>query len=109
MPADAAGPAHYPVLQVTLNGQAINGVIVRILLFYVGSLAVIMAVTPWQEIVPGQSPFVSMFSLAGLATLRVDDDISQLQALPQHLLAQEKAITALTGQSVVVSHGWYMQ
>ncbi|GCL64079.1 MGH1-like glycoside hydrolase domain-containing protein [Pseudaquabacterium pictum] len=27
MPADAAGPAHYPVLQVTLNGQAINGVI----------------------------------------------------------------------------------
>ena len=32
--------------------------------------------------------------------LRVDDDISQLQALPQHILAQEKAITALTGQSV---------
>ena len=30
--------------------------------------------------------------------LRVDDDISQLQALPQHILAQEKAITALTGQ-----------
>ncbi len=32
--------------------------------------------------------------------LRVDDDISQLQALPQHILTQEKAITALTGQSV---------
>lgn len=32
--------------------------------------------------------------------LRVDDDISQLQALPQHILAQEKAITTLTGQSV---------
>ncbi|CRH36230.1 Hypothetical membrane protein {ECO:0000313/EMBL:BAK13780.1} [Pantoea ananatis] len=43
---------------------------------------------------------LALFSLAGLATLRVDDDISQLQALPQHLLAQEKAITALTGQSV---------
>ena len=43
---------------------------------------------------------LALFSLAGLATLRIDDDISQLQALPQHLLAQEKQITALTGQSV---------
>ena len=43
---------------------------------------------------------LALFSLAGIATLRVDDDISQLQALPPHILAQEKAITALTGQSV---------
>ncbi|WEF28390.1 MMPL family transporter [Klebsiella aerogenes] len=43
---------------------------------------------------------LALFSLVGLATLRVDDDIAQLQALPQDILAQEKAITALTGQSV---------
>ena len=43
---------------------------------------------------------LALFSLAGITTLRVDDDISQLQALPQPILAQEKAITALTGQSV---------
>ena len=43
---------------------------------------------------------LALFSLAGVATLRVDDDIAQLQALPQDILAQEKAITALTGQSV---------
>jgi len=43
---------------------------------------------------------LALVSLAGLATLRIDDDISQLQALPQDILAQEKAITALTGQSV---------
>lgn len=43
---------------------------------------------------------LALFSLAGITTLRVDDDISQLQALPQNILAQEKAITALTGQSV---------
>ncbi|MEX9825091.1 MMPL family transporter [Raoultella planticola] len=43
---------------------------------------------------------LALLSLAGIATLRVDDDISQLQALPQHLLAEEKAIVALTGQSV---------
>ncbi|MRS16367.1 MMPL family transporter [Enterobacteriaceae bacterium RIT691] len=43
---------------------------------------------------------LGLFSLAGLSQLRVDDDISQLQALPQQLLAQEKQITRLTGQSV---------
>jgi hypothetical protein len=36
----------------------------------------------------------------GISTLKVDDDIAQLQALPKDILAQEKAITALTGQSV---------
>ncbi len=43
---------------------------------------------------------LALFSLSGLMTLHVDDDISQLQALPQQLLAEEKVITALTGQSV---------
>ncbi len=43
---------------------------------------------------------LAIFSLAGLAALHVDDDISQLQALPQHILAQEKAMTVLTGQPV---------
>lgn len=43
---------------------------------------------------------LALFSLAGAMTLRVDDDIAQLQALPQDILTQEKAITALTGQSV---------
>src|SRR5690606_27428132 len=36
----------------------------------------------------------------GIGSLRVDDDIAQLQALPKDILAQEKTITALTGQSV---------
>ena len=49
---------------------------------------------------------LAIFSLAGLAALRVDDDISQLQALPQHILAQEKAITALTGQ--LVDQKWFV-
>ncbi|MEQ4530055.1 MAG: MMPL family transporter [Mixta sp.] len=43
---------------------------------------------------------LTLFSVVGLVTLHVDDDISQLQALPQSLLAQEKAITRVTGQSV---------
>ncbi len=43
---------------------------------------------------------LALTALAGLTTLRVDDDIAQLQALPQDILAQEKTITALTGQGV---------
>ncbi len=48
----------------------------------------------------GLPVLLALVSLAGLATLRINDDISQLQALPQDILAQEKAITSLTGQSV---------
>lgn len=36
------------------------------MLFYVGALVVIMAVTPWRNIVADKSPFVGMFTLAGL-------------------------------------------
>lgn len=43
---------------------------------------------------------LALAALAGIATLRVDDDIAQLQALPQDILTQEKTITALTGQRV---------
>ncbi len=46
--------------------KAINAIPVRIILFYVGALAAIMAVTPWRSIDPTMSPFVSMFALAGL-------------------------------------------
>lgn len=42
---------------------------------------------------------LTVISLTGMATLRIDDDISQLQALPQNLLAQEKTLSQLTGQS----------
>lgn len=42
---------------------------------------------------------VALLSLAGIGQLRVDDDISQLQALPAHLLAVDRQVTALTGQS----------
>ena len=45
--------------------KAINSIILRILVFYVGALAVIMMVTPWTEISPEQSPFTSMFGMAG--------------------------------------------
>jgi D-serine/D-alanine/glycine transporter len=46
--------------------RAINSIPVRIIAFYVLALAAIMAVTPWRDVVPGKSPFVELFVLAGL-------------------------------------------
>lgn len=36
-----------------------NTVVLRIVLFYVGSIFLIVCIVPWNEIVPGQSPFVA--------------------------------------------------
>lgn len=47
--------------------KAINAIPVRIVLFYVGALTVMMCVTPWRHVSAEDSPFVAMFSLAGLA------------------------------------------
>ena len=46
--------------------RAINSIPIRVMLFYVGALAVIMAVNPWRTINASESPFVNMFLLAGL-------------------------------------------
>jgi D-serine/D-alanine/glycine transporter len=46
--------------------KAINSIPLRILLFYVGALIVIICVTSWKQVDPGQSPFVAMFQLVGL-------------------------------------------
>jgi len=47
--------------------KAINNVFYRILIFYVGSLLVIMAIYPWNEIGTQGSPFVLTFSKLGIA------------------------------------------
>ncbi|MDU4664147.1 MAG: MMPL family transporter, partial [Enterobacter hormaechei] len=49
---------------------------------------------------------LALLSAIGIASLRVDDDIARLQALPQDILAQEKTITALTGQNV--DQKWFL-
>ena len=46
--------------------RAINSIPIRVLLFYVGALIILMSVTPWTEFQAGHSPFIAMFSLAGL-------------------------------------------
>jgi D-serine/D-alanine/glycine transporter len=46
--------------------QAINNVPIRILLFYVGAIAVIISVIPWNHLSPDDSPFVKVFGLASI-------------------------------------------
>ncbi|MBF1691367.1 MAG: amino acid permease [Selenomonas sp.] len=46
--------------------QAINQVIWRILIFYVGTMAILMALWPWNEVGADASPFVQIFRNVGI-------------------------------------------
>src|SRR3954454_6247589 len=46
--------------------HAINSVVVRILIFYIGALIVIMSLVPWNQLDPQQSPFVMVFEKIGI-------------------------------------------
>jgi AAT family amino acid transporter/D-serine/D-alanine/glycine transporter len=58
-----AGEAENP--EQTLP-RAINAVVWRILIFYLGALLVIMSLLPWTEFQPGVSPFVLVFERIGI-------------------------------------------
>ncbi|WP_417068367.1 amino acid permease [Niveibacterium terrae] len=58
-----AGEAENPQ---TVLPQATNNVTYRVLIFYIGALAVIMALVPWNELSPGMSPFVQVFEKMGI-------------------------------------------
>jgi amino acid transporter, AAT family len=53
-----AGEAENPAVVLP---RATNGIIVRILIFYLGALIVIMSVVPWDQLSPDVSPFVFVF------------------------------------------------
>ncbi|SEO93912.1 amino acid permease [Propionispora vibrioides] len=58
-----AGEAENPKKSIP---QAINQVVWRILLFYVGALTVILAIFPWNEMGTQGSPFVQIFTHVGI-------------------------------------------
>jgi amino acid transporter, AAT family len=47
--------------------RAINGVSFRIILFYIGSLAIVMMLYPWNSLDARESPFVGVLKQAGFA------------------------------------------
>jgi L-asparagine transporter-like permease len=55
----AAAETEHPARNVVRAGRTVS---LRILFFYVGSMAVIAAVLPWDQVVPGYSPFTAAFS-----------------------------------------------
>lgn len=59
----AAGEMEHPEKEVP---SAIRAVVVRILVFYVGSVSLLAMVLPWNEYESGVSPFVTVFEKMGL-------------------------------------------
>ena len=51
--------------------KAVNSIPVRIIIFYVLALVIVMSVTPWNKIDPSVSPFVNLFSQAGIAAAAI--------------------------------------
>jgi D-serine/D-alanine/glycine transporter len=47
--------------------RAINAVPLRVAIFYIAALLAILTVVPWRQFASGESPFVTMFALAGFA------------------------------------------
>jgi amino acid transporter, AAT family len=58
-----AGEAQDPLRALP---RATNGVILRILIFYLGALTIIMSLVPWEQLSPTVSPFVFVFSKLGV-------------------------------------------
>lgn len=51
--------------------KAVNSIPIRIIFFYVLALLIVMSVTPWNHIDPKVSPFVNLFSQAGIAAAAI--------------------------------------
>lgn len=58
-----AGEAADPTTTIP---KAVNQVIIRILVFYVGAVLVILMLVPWRSVGAGASPFVTAFTGVGL-------------------------------------------
>jgi AAT family amino acid transporter/D-serine/D-alanine/glycine transporter len=58
-----AGEAANPAVVLP---RATNGIIARILIFYIGALLVIMSLVPWTDLDPKVSPFVFVFGKLGV-------------------------------------------
>ena len=58
-----AGEAENPQRSIP---KAVNQVVYRILIFYIGALTIVMAVVPWRQIDGKLSPFVQIFDSVGI-------------------------------------------
>jgi L-asparagine transporter-like permease len=61
--AVTAGEARDPARQIP---RALRATVVRLILFYVLSMALLLALVPWREIGTDRSPFVRVFEMVGV-------------------------------------------
>ena len=54
-------PLKRAIRKKSIPKKAVNQVVYRILLFYIGSLVVLLALYPWVEVKSNSSPFVMIF------------------------------------------------
>ncbi|MEV7796625.1 amino acid permease [Streptomyces sp. NPDC087512] len=91
-----AGEAEDP--EKTIPG-AVNSIPLRIILFYVLTLAVIMSITPWRSIDDSGSPFVEIFAGVGLksaaAVLNVVVLTAALSAINSDIFAAGRTMYGL--------------
>lgn len=59
----SAGEAKNPTKSIP---KAINNIVWRILIFYIGALGVMMAIYPWNQVGSEGSPFVQIFDFVGI-------------------------------------------
>ncbi len=84
--------------------KAINTVPLRILLFYVVSLAIILMIIPWREVTGDASPFVQIFSTLGVswaaAALNVVVITAALSAINADLFGASNVLQGLARQKL---------
>lgn len=78
IPAIAAGETSDPVNSVR---RSLNSVVWRILVFYIGSIAVIVTILPWNSASLLKSPFVAVLELLGIPSAALIMNIVVLTAL----------------------------
>ncbi|MGW1253762.1 amino acid permease [Streptomyces sp. NPDC002513] len=94
-----AGEAQSPEKTIP---SAVNSIPLRIILFYVLTLAVIMSITPWQNIGASGSPFVEIFAGVGLksaaAVLNLVVLTAALSAINSDIFAAGRTMFGLAQQ-----------
>ena len=95
----AAADAEHPHKSVP---RAINGVIFRIVIFYIGTLAVIVCLYPWNKLSSNISPFVDVFQKIGIpsaaALMNIVAITAALSAFNSCLYAASRMLANLAKQ-----------
>lgn len=84
--------------------RAVNTVPIRIALFYIGSVAVLMILVPWNQVSTDSSPFVTIFSQIGITWaagfMNVVVVLAALSAVNALVYAAGRMVTGMADQGL---------